>query len=163
MNGATGSNPAVVSMCPPGKDLHFTAGGPAARIIVWQKPYRSMPGVPKPTALVHHEREMKPVPLAGNDLVRVQELLPDQPAFDMAVRLLTVPPGAALSSVATQAMEQGWCWLGGQGLVRLQEDWIPVHSGDAVWVGPYCTHWFAALGKNPARLLCYREANRDPM
>jgi (S)-ureidoglycine aminohydrolase len=37
-----------------------------------------------------------------------------------------------------------------------------VTQGDAIWMGPYCPQWFAALGKEPAKYLLYKDVNRDP-
>jgi (S)-ureidoglycine aminohydrolase len=60
-------------------------------------------------------------------------------------------------------MEHGLLLLDGQGIYRLGERWYPIQAGDAIWMGPYCPQWFAAIGKNPARYLYYKDVNRDPL
>jgi (S)-ureidoglycine aminohydrolase len=148
---------------PPDKDMQFSATGSGARALVFQKRYEPLAGVKKPDALVSHEREVKGQPLRGNGDVRAQVLLPSQPAFDMAVDIVTCQPGAALASVEAHAMEHGLMMLKGQGIYRLDDGWHPVQAGDMIWMAPYCPHWFVAVGKTPASCICYRDVNRDPL
>jgi (S)-ureidoglycine aminohydrolase len=71
-------------------------------------------------------------------------------------------PGTPLPFVETHVMEHGLLMLGGGGIYRLGDHWYPVTQGDAIWMGPYCPQWFAALGKEPAKYLLYKDVNRDP-
>ena len=114
-------------------------------------------------AIVGHEREVKGQPFLGNEDARLQVLLPDQPAFDMAVNIFTYQPGAALPFVETHIMEHGLVMLRGQGIYRLDADWHPVQAGDVIWMAPYCPQWFVAMGKTPASYIYYQDVNRDPM
>jgi (S)-ureidoglycine aminohydrolase len=57
-------------------------------------------------------------------------------------------------------MEHGLYMLAGQGVYRLGERWYPVMSGDAIWMSPYLTQWFAATGKSSTRYIYYKEMNR---
>jgi (S)-ureidoglycine aminohydrolase len=148
---------------PAGQDVQIASGGPAARILVFQKEYQPLPGVAKPAGFAAHEREAKSQPLRGHDDVRVQALLPSHPAFDLAVNLLACPPGAALPAVEAPVMERGLMILCGQGVYRLEADWHPVQAGDVIWTAPYCPQWFVAVGKTPARCIYYQDVNRDPM
>jgi (S)-ureidoglycine aminohydrolase len=93
----------------------------------------------------------------------VQALLPDHPAFDLAVNLITCPPGVAPVVVESPVMERGVMVLRGQGVYRLEADWHPVQAGDAIWTAPYCPQWFVALGKAPASYICCQDVNRDPI
>jgi len=108
-------------------------------------------------------REAKGQPLRGNEAARLQTLLPNQPAFDMAVNILTFQPGATSPSVEAHIMEHGLLMLQGQGIYRLDSDWHPVHAGDVIWTAPYCPQWFVAMGNTPASYICYKDVNRDPM
>jgi (S)-ureidoglycine aminohydrolase len=148
---------------PAGKDVQLKSAAAATRVLVFQKKYEALPGVARPTALVGHEREVKGQPLAGSEAVRLQALLPDHPAFDLAVNIFTYQPGTTLPHVETHVMEHGLLMLRGQGIYRLEEDWHPVQAGDAIWVAPYCPQWFVGIGKTPASYLCYKDTNRDPM
>jgi (S)-ureidoglycine aminohydrolase len=148
---------------PSGQDVQIASGAPATRLVVFQKEYQPLRGVAKPAGFASHEREVKGQPRAGNDDGRLQALLPVHPAFDMAVNLLTCPPGAALSAVEAPVMERGLMILRGQGIYRLEADWHPVQAGDVIWTAPYCPQWFVAMGKTPAACIYYQDVNRDPM
>ena len=146
-----------------GMDVQLKSGGPATRVLIFQKPYEPLPGTTKPAAFVGHERDIKGQPFLGNEDARLQALLLDQPAFDMAVNIFTYQPGATLPFVETHIMEHGLMMLSGQGVYRLDADWHPVQAGDVIWMAPYCPQWFVAMGKTPASYIYYKDVNRDPM
>jgi (S)-ureidoglycine aminohydrolase len=148
---------------PSGQDVQIASGAPATRLLVFQKEYQPLPGVARPTGFASHEREVKALPLRGSDDLRLQALLPGQPAFDMAVNILTCQPGAALAEVQSPVMERGWRVLRGQAVFRLCADWHPVQAGDVIWTAPYCPQWLVAMGKSPMSCICYQDVNRDPM
>jgi len=148
---------------PPGLDLQLQGAGPASTVLVFQKPYLALSGVAKPAARVGHEREAKAAPWPETESVRCQSLLADQPAFDLAVQILTFSPGAAWPVVYSGPMEQSLTLLKGQGMFKLNENWHPSQAGDVIWVAPYCPHWFAAIGKEPACLIRCLEVNREPV
>jgi (S)-ureidoglycine aminohydrolase len=148
---------------PPGKDIQIKSSGANFRILIFQKEYRPTPGTVTPGLLAAHEREVKGQPFLGNEAARLQVLLPDDPAFDMAVNIFTYQPGATLPFVETHIMEHGLLMLKGQGIYRLDADWHPVQAGDVIWMAPYCPQWFVAMGKTPASYIYYKDVNRDPM
>ena len=53
--------------------------------------------------------------------------------------------------------------LEGGGIYRLGDAWYPVEAGDFIWMGPYCSQWFGALGKRPAKYLIYKDWRRHPL
>ena len=148
---------------PPGKDVQIQSSVDGTKLLVFQKEYELMHGVPKPTGFVAHEREIKGEPFLGNEDARLQVLLPDQPAFDMAINIFTYQPGATLPFVESHIMEHGLMMLKGQGVYRLDADWHPVQAGDVIWMAPYCPQWFVAMGKTPTSYIYYKDINRDPM
>jgi (S)-ureidoglycine aminohydrolase len=148
---------------PAGKDVQLKSAAAATRILVFQKRYEPMRGVANPRAMVGHEREVKSQAVPGSEGGQSQMLLPDEPAFDMAVKITTYAPGACLPSVETHVMEHGLVMLQGKGVCRLDSDWHPVQAGDVIWTAPYCPQWFVAVGKTPASYICYSDVNRDPM
>src|ERR1022692_1796565 len=145
------------------KDVQIASGAPGTRLLVFQKQYQPLPGVARPAGFAAHEREVKGQPLRGNEDARLQPLLPSHSGFDMAVNLLTFPPGAAMPAVEAPVMERGLMVLRGQGIYRLEEDWHPVQAGDVIWTAPYCPQWFVAMGKTPSYCICYQDVNRDPI
>jgi len=156
-------DPGGYAYLPSGQDVQIASGAAATRLVVFQKEYQPLPGVAKPAGFAGHEREVRGQPFRGNEALRLQALLPGNPAFDLAVNLLTCPPGAALPEVEAPVMERGWMLLRGQGVCRLEADWHPVQAGDVIWTAPYCPQWFVAMGKTPASSICYQDVNRDPM
>ena len=90
-------------------------------------------------------------------------MLPESPAFDMAVNIFNYEPGAALPFVESHIMEHGLLMLAGAGIYRLESDWHPVQAGDIIWMAPYCAQWFAAVGDVPASYIYYKDVNRRPL
>jgi (S)-ureidoglycine aminohydrolase len=148
---------------PPGTDMQIKSSGVTTRLLVFQKRYEGGQSSEKPAAIIGHERDVKGQPFQGNEDARLQVLLPDNPAFDMAVNIFTYQPGATLPNVESHIMEHGLLMLRGQGIYRLDADWHPVQAGDAIWMSPYCPQWFVAMGKTPASYIYYKDVNRDPM
>lgn len=148
---------------PPGKDMQIKNTGAEMRILIFQKPYEAQKTAPPPATIVSHARDVKGQPFLGNEDARLQVLLPDQPAFDMAVNIFTYQPGATLPFGEAHIMEHGLLMLAGQGIYRLESDWHPVQAGDVIWMAPYCPQWFVAMGKTPASYVYYKDVNRDPM
>jgi (S)-ureidoglycine aminohydrolase len=147
----------------PGGSSPSVSGLSAARVAVIEKPRVELSGVPSPSLLVGEESSVSPVALNGDDGLEVRSLLPDDPAFDFAVNIMTYQPGACLPMVEIHVMEHGLLMLAGGGVYRLSDKWYPVTAGDFIWMAPYCPQWFGALGKAPARYLIYKDWNRHPL
>ena len=147
---------------PPGTAYQFAAMEAGASILIFEKTYQPMLGVEPPGLLVGHEREVGGAPFLGDPAARLQVLLPDEPAFDLAVNIFKYAPGATLPFVETHVMEHGLLMLAGEGIYRLEDRWYPVRAGDAIWMAPYCPQWFVATGKAPASYIYYKDVNRWP-
>lgn len=135
----------------------------ATRLCVFERRHEPIPGLAPPEPRVGAEADVPGDPFLGDPDARLQVLLPDEPAFDLAVNIFTYQPGATLPMVEVHVMEHGLLMLGGQGVYRLGDSWYPVREGDAIWMAPYCPQWFVAMGKTPARYLYYKNVNRDPL
>ncbi len=148
---------------PAGQDMRIESTAAGTRLLIFQKEYYSLPGTAKPGTIIAHERDIKGQPFLGNEDARLQVLLPDQPAFDMAVNIFTYQSGATLPFVETHIMEHGLMMLSGQGIYRLDADWHPVQTNDVIWMAPYCPQWFVAMGKTSASYIYYKDVNREPL
>ncbi len=148
---------------PPGHDFLFSEAKPGTELLIFQKKFVPLPGAAVPELIVGHEKNIAGQPFLGNKDARLQVLLPDQPAFDMAVNIFTYQPGATLPFVETHIMEHGLVMLKGQGVYRLDADWYPVQAGDVIWMAPYCPQWFVAMGTTPASYIYYKDVNRKPL
>jgi (S)-ureidoglycine aminohydrolase len=142
---------------------HRLAAPEPARLLVLERRYQPLPGQAPPAPLVGHEAQVEGLPFLGDPDARLQTLIPDAPAYDLAMNLFTFQPGASLPLVEMHVMEHGLLMLAGQGVYRLSDSWYPVQAGDALWMAPFCPQWFAAIGKTPARYLYYKDSNRDPL
>ena len=148
---------------PPKTQFQFGNAARETKLLVFQKPFEPLTGVKKPGVLTGQQRDVKGEPFLGDKDARLQVLLPDQPAFDMAVNIFTYQPGATLPFVETHIMEHGLLMLRGQGVYRLDADHHPVTTGDVIWMASYCPQWFVAMGKTPASYIYYKDVNRAPM
>src|SRR5262249_3570722 len=77
---------------PPGKDIHFQ--GSHAKLLIFQKIYERLAGTEAPAVLIGHQKDVKGKPFLSHDEARLQVLLPETPAFDLAVNIFTYQPGA---------------------------------------------------------------------
>ena len=160
--GAHGLPPGAFALLPADTPQTIGAAAPA-RLLVLERRYQPLPGQAPPAPLIGHEQDVAGAPFLGDPDARLQTLLPDAPAYDLAMNLFTFQPGASLPLVEMHVMEHGLLMLAGQGVYRLSDSWYPVQAGDALWMAPFCPQWFAAIGKAPARYLYYKDANRDPL
>jgi (S)-ureidoglycine aminohydrolase len=145
---------------PAGAEWTVAAPNRGTRLTLFQKKYRPLPGRPAPRGIIGDATKIKGQPFLGDPDARLQMLLPDEPAFDLAVNIFTYQPGATLPFVETHVMEHGLLMLAGQGVYRLEDSWYPVTAGDVIWMAPYCPQWFVAMGKTPASYLYYKDVNR---
>lgn len=154
--------PSVFAFLPEGTE-HRLRASVASRSAIIEKAYERIAGTDEPAMVIGNETTVKPVPLMGDEGLRVRALMPDGAAYDFAVNTMTYDPGAALSMVEVHAMEHGLLMLEGGGIYRLGDSWYPVQAGDFIWMGPYCPQWFGALGKKPAKYLIYKDWRRHPL
>lgn len=146
---------------PPHTEVTFQ-GSRQARLTVFRKVYQPHLDHPSPALTQGHIDEVKGEPFMGNERAILQTLLPIHPSFDLAINIFTYQPGATLPFVETHIMEHGLLMLSGDGIYRLEDDYYPVHAGDAIWMAPYCPQWFAAIGDVPASYLYYKDIHRLP-
>jgi (S)-ureidoglycine aminohydrolase len=149
--------------CPAGSPWLLRAPRRGTRVTLFQKRYEALDGVRSPAALFGDQSRVRGTPFLGDPAANLQVLLPDEPAFDMAVNLFAYKPGGHLPFVEVHVMEHGLVMLSGEGVYRLEDSWYPVRAGDAIWMAPYCAQWFVAMGKAPARYLYYKDVNRQAL
>jgi (S)-ureidoglycine aminohydrolase len=148
---------------PPKTNFNFSGASKGTKLIAFLKKFEALAGQKTPGVICGHADAIKGNPFLGNEDARLQVLLPDQSAFDMAVNVFTYQPGATLPFVETHIMEHGLLMLRGQGVYRLDADHYPVTAGDVIWMGSYCPQWFVAMGKQPASYIYYKDVNRAPL
>jgi (S)-ureidoglycine aminohydrolase len=152
--------PGGFAYLPPGETAAL-ASPAGARLAVIDKPYVAQPGAARGRLVTGDATAIDPQDFLGDPRLRVTALLPEEPALDLALNLMTFDPGAALPFVETHVMEHGLLVLEGTLVYRLGDDWYPVGAGDAIWMGPFCPQWCCAYGDAPATYLIYKDWNRD--
>lgn len=148
---------------PPNGGQTIACANESALVLVIERNYASRDDAPAPTLIYGQEQTIEGMPFMGDPDARLQPLLPDIPAFDMAVNIFTYQPGATLPFVELHIMEHGLQMIAGAGVYRLSESYYPVQNNDVIWMAPYCPQWFVAMGKTPARYIYYKDVNRDPL
>jgi (S)-ureidoglycine aminohydrolase len=131
-------------------------------LLIFRKTYEPLAGQKPLKFFTGNEKEIAEMPFLGDKQARLKTLIPDSLATDMAVNIFTYDSGATLPFVETHVMEHGMLILSGSGVYRLDGDWHPVTTGDAIWIAPYCPQWFIAAGPQPARYIYYKDVNRLP-
>ena len=147
---------------PTGEGFTFHSTQAATRLLIFRKRYEALRASERPGFFAGREQDAPAAPFLGDPRARLQTLLPDSPAMDLAVNIFTYDPGATLPFVETHVMEHGMFFLDGGGVYRLDEDWHPVQAGDSLWIAPYCPQWFIAAGPPSARYIYYKDVNRLP-
>jgi (S)-ureidoglycine aminohydrolase len=148
---------------PAGGGQTLASTGDTARVAVFEKNYVAREEVTAPALVYGQEQKVTGNPFLGDPDALLKVLLPDNPAFDMAVNIFTYQPGATLPNVEIHIMEHGLMMIAGAGVYRLSNAYYPVQNEDIIWMAPYCPQWFVAMGKTPARYLYYKDVNRDPL
>ena len=147
---------------PAGEEYRLHGMEEGTQLLSFHKVYEVLAGVDTPGVVFGKASDVKSDVFLGDEALRMQILLPDEVAFDMAVNIFTYDPGGHLPFVETHVMEHGLLYLQGQGIYRLDQDWYPVKKGDCIWMAPYCQQWFTAMGKEPAVYIYYKNVNRYP-
>jgi (S)-ureidoglycine aminohydrolase len=147
-------------LTPPERGLSIVARE-AMQLLVLRKLYEPASRHERGTAFYGHEGSVEALPWADNPHARLQTLIPDDFAFDLAMNIFTFDPGFGLPVVETHVMEHGLHFMQGKGLYYLDGDWMEVERDDFIWMGPYCPQSFYATGPTPARYLYYKNVNRE--
>lgn len=146
----------------PIQQAYFLQPEEGTTILTFHKVYEPLEGFSTPAVLFGDAAQVPGPHYGGDPALRLQVLLPDHLAFDMAVNIFTYDPGGHLPLVETHIMEHGLMYLQGQGVYMLDHQWYPIKKGDSIWMAPYCQQWFTAMGKEPAVYIYYKNVNRFP-
>ena len=140
----------------------FTEPEEETQILTFHKVYQAFEGEETPGVLFGEKDDSKAPVYMNDEALRIQELLPNTRAWDMAVNIFTYQTGGNLPMVETHIMEHGLLYLQGQAIYMLDGNWYPVKKGDSIWMAPYCQQWATAMGKEPSVYIYYKNVNRFP-
>ncbi|MEO1237280.1 MAG: (S)-ureidoglycine aminohydrolase [Planctomycetota bacterium] len=131
------------------------------RVLLLRKRYEPTADHPDTTPLLGHADDVEQTVWADNADALLQTLVPDDPAFDLAMNIFTFSPGHGLPIVETHVMEHGLWFLQGKGLYHLAGEWMEVEKDDFIWMAPFCPQSYYATGPTPTQYLYYKNVNRD--
>jgi (S)-ureidoglycine aminohydrolase len=138
-------------------NIHTITG---CQLLVFEKPYIPSPLTDeRPTPIIGNAWERASTAFMNDEGAQLRLLLPDTLAYDMAINIFHFESGFALPLVECHVMEHGLYFL----QYRLDQNWYPIQTGDAIWMGAYCPQWFCAFGKTPSAYIYYKDINRDPL
>lgn len=134
------------------------------QLLTFHKVYEPLAGHLAPEVLFGERDDNDARAHLGNEAlrIRIQDLLPQDLAFDMAVHVCTYAPGAFLPTVTTPGTEHGRLYLQGQAIYLLNHHYYPVQHGDAIWTASHCPQWVASIGEEPSVCICFANASRLP-
>jgi (S)-ureidoglycine aminohydrolase len=148
------------ALVPPAASYRLTAATDGS-LLMLKKEYEPAEGIDPPVAVVGSQAEVPGEIYMNDEGTRLQTLLPDDLAFDLAMNIFTFEPGRSLPVVETHVMEHGLYFLEGKGVYYLDDEWMEVEAGDFIWMGPYVPQSFYAAGPTPAKYIYYKNVNRD--
>lgn len=148
---------------PPEQSIELVAQGDQQSRLLWfQRPYQTLPGVEIPKAFFGREQDVPAIPEV--DINPEKQLLPyGNIGFDMAFNLIEIPPGAFYGLVEQHAWEHAMYMLDGEGFLSLNGSTYQVKTDDFIYIAPYIPEWFCAYGlqNKPVRFLLHWDCNRD--
>jgi (S)-ureidoglycine aminohydrolase len=130
-------------------------------LLMLRKAYEPLAGAAAPRSVVGNQSDVPSEAFMGDEGARLQALLPDDMAFDMAMNIFTFDPGHSLPVVETHVMEHGLYFLEGKGMYFLDDEWMEVEAVDFIWMGPFVPQSFYATGPASAKYIYYKNVNRD--
>jgi len=162
-----GDEQALVTGCfcfvPAGAGFEIRGTGSGSARVLWTKRhYEQVEGLAAPAQITGHVSEVAPIEPGPPASYTYRELLPSaDPSFDMAMNVLTAPPGGSIGMVEMHHQEHGLLMLEGQGVYYLAGDHHEVFEGDYIYMAPYCPQSFRATGPRGGTYLLYKDVNRD--
>ncbi|MEM6394150.1 MAG: (S)-ureidoglycine aminohydrolase [Planctomycetota bacterium] len=159
-NATQSLNPGAFGLTTPGNTCKLEAETPL-RVLLLRKRYEPTADHPDATPLLGHADDVEQTVWADNPDSLLQTLIPDDPAFDLAMNIFTFSPGHGLPIVETHVMEHGLWFLQGKGLYHLAGEWMEVEQNDFIWMAPFCPQSYYATGPTPTKYLYYKNVNRD--
>ncbi len=148
------------ALVPPSADFRASATAPT-RLLLLRKAYEQAPGITPGGIVVGNQSSVKGSVYCGDPGAKLQELLPNELGYDLAMNIFTFDTGHSLPVTETHVMEHGLYFLQGKGVYFLGDTWMEVEATDFIWMGPWCPQSYYAAGPQASRYLYYKNVNRE--
>jgi (S)-ureidoglycine aminohydrolase len=148
---------------PSGATFSVAVEGAEPAVTLWTKRrYEALEDLAPPRSVHGHRGGVPHIEPGPPAAYTYQELVPcADPAYDMAMNVLTAPPGGSIGLVEIHHQEHGLYMLQGEGVYYLDGDYHDIKQGDYVYMAPYCPQSFWSTGEGSAAYLLYKDVNRD--
>ncbi|KAM7273992.1 hypothetical protein ACFE04_028656 [Oxalis oulophora] len=133
----------------------------SATLVVFERKYAAVGNFMSESIVSSTDKQ--PLLETSGEVFELRKLLPTSMHYDFNVHIMDFQPGEFLNVKEVHYNQHGLLLLEGQGIYRLGDDWYPVQTGDVIWMAPFVTQWYAALGKTRSRYLLYKDVNRNPL
>ena len=148
------------ALVPPDSDFHAVATAPTSLLLL-RKRREEAPEVPPFRTLVGNQADIPAEVYCGDPGARLQVLIPDELAYDLAMNIFTFETGHSLPVTETHVMEHGLYVLQGKGVYYLDDTWMEVEATDFIWMGPFCPQSYYATGPLASKYIYYKNVNRE--
>jgi len=155
----------------PADHAHVITSVSGASVLVYEKSYVPPSGAvaaalgpnpPTPAMVVGHV-DLQPNIETPGEVFGLKKLLPQSLEFDVNFHVMDFNPGEHLNVKEIHYNQHGLMLLEGKGIYRLNDQWYSVQAGDVIWMAPFVTQWYAALGHTRSRYIILKDTNRDPI
>ncbi len=148
------------ALVPPRSGFAAAAEEPT-RLLLLRKGYEPAPGIEGFDLVTGNQARVNGSVYCGDPGARLQELIPNDLAFDLAMNIFTFDSGHSLPITETHVMEHGLYMLQGKGVYFLGDSWMEVEATDFIWMGPFCPQSYYAAGPVASRYIYYKNVNRE--
>ncbi|MDL2273264.1 (S)-ureidoglycine aminohydrolase [Oscillospiraceae bacterium OttesenSCG-928-G22] len=147
--------------CPPDRQMTLkNLRDGESELFLYKRRYRPIGGA-LPRMVCGNVEELEPTKLDGMDTVWMYDLLPKSIEYDMCFHILSFAPGASHGYIETHVQEHGALILSGEGVYRLDSEWVPVKKGDYIFMGAYAMQAGYAAGTERFSYVYSKDQNRD--
>lgn len=147
--------------CPPDDRMRLlNESETPARLFLYKQKYEPLPGH-KPWSVVGNANDLEGIDYDNMKEVNFKSFLPSDLGFDMNIHILTFSSPACHPFVETHVQEHGAYILSGEGMYNLDNEWMPVKKGDAIWFGPFVPQAAYSVGRDKLSYIYSKDCNRD--
>lgn len=105
-----------------------------------------------------------PVEICDGEVFELRRLFDaSDKSFDFNIHIMDFNPGEYLNVKEVHYNQHGLLMLQGHGIYMLGERFMPVTTGDIIFMAPFVPQWYAALGTQKTRYFLYKDTNIDPL
>lgn len=137
-----------------------------AKLFLYKRRYEALEGHSAHT-VVGNDADLPWIEYEGMKNCFVKDFLPaaNDFGFDMNMHILRFELGASHGYIETHIQEHGMYVLSGKAMYKLDTDWVPLQTGDYVFMDAYCPQACYAVGDEgidePMVYIYSKDCNRD--